>query len=81
MNKKLSTAVLILLAAGIALSILLYFFAGNDLLYVELALLILGVLNMFNGVVALHAKNKGMGIFLMSGGAILTVLMVTALLI
>ena len=79
MNKKLSTTVLIILAAAIVLSVLLYFFAGNDLLYVKLALFILGVLNVFNGVVAISSKNKGMGIFLVSCGIVLCVVMVVAL--
>ena len=78
MNKKLSMTVLIVLAAGIVLSVLMYFFGGNDLLYVKMALLILGVLNMFNGVVALYSKNRGMGIFLLSCGAVLTVIMIVA---
>jgi len=81
MNKKLSMTVLIILAAAIVLSVLLYFFAGNNLLYVKLALLILGVLNVFNGVVALYSKNRGMGIFLVSCGVVLCAVMIVALFI
>ena len=79
MDKRASIIVLILLGVIIVFFSILYF-VFQDLLYIMLALLCIGVLNIANGFVSLKSGQKTGGAIFLVGGIVLTCFMAIVIL-
>lgn len=79
--RKAMIGTIVLMAVVLILCTVLYFIQGRNPLYLEGALILVGVLNIINGVLTIKAQNKGTGILLICAGIVIIVIMIVAILI
>ena len=79
--RKAMIGTIVLMAVVLILCTVLYFTQGRNPLYLEGALILVGVLNIINGVLTIKAQNKGTGILLICAGIVIIVIMIVAILI
>lgn len=80
-TRKWVVGTMIFMAAIIIICAVLYFLNGKNLLYLEIALLLVGILNVVNGILTLKTQNKGLGVLLICSGIVIIAIMIVAILI
>ncbi len=81
MSKNKFHTIILFIIAGIIVVFTVLYFILDDLLYLKLGLLSVGVLNMINGFVAVRNGISSVATIYLAGGAALTLVMIYSLFI